>query len=156
MMTILQLLPLLNFCFHQSPSQVEKVILQAIRANASISDSDDALRVLFHPHLEHLAENPQLVDIIKTKLRFNKHAPLDMVMGGGMQASNNWVVSGEYTKSGKPMLACDPHLALSMPSTFAEHLFKFDGTGNYMFGIGLPGSLATVMGRSKYTAFGFT
>ncbi len=31
-------------------------------------------------------------------------------------ASNNWVVSGARTKSGKPLLANDPHLRLAAPS----------------------------------------
>ncbi|MFZ1990048.1 MAG: penicillin acylase family protein, partial [Alphaproteobacteria bacterium] len=30
-------------------------------------------------------------------------------------ASNNWVVDGRFTKSGKPLLANDPHLGLSAP-----------------------------------------
>ena len=32
--------------------------------------------------------------------------------------SNNWVVSGSHTKSGKPLLANDPHLAHSVPSVW--------------------------------------
>ena len=32
--------------------------------------------------------------------------------------SNNWVVDGTLTASGKPLLANDPHLARSMPSTW--------------------------------------
>jgi penicillin amidase len=38
--------------------------------------------------------------------------------------SNNWVLSGERTASGRPMLANDPHLSLSLPSIWYEnHLF---------------------------------
>lgn len=33
-----------------------------------------------------------------------------------MEASNNWVVSGSRTTTGKPFLANDPHLALQAPS----------------------------------------
>ena len=32
-----------------------------------------------------------------------------------LAASNNWVVSGKHTASGKPLLANDPHLAPSAP-----------------------------------------
>ena len=38
----------------------------------------------------------------------------------GMPASNNWVVDGTRTISGKPMLANDPHLPQSMPSIWYE------------------------------------
>ncbi|MEY4629173.1 MAG: hypothetical protein RLZZ595_1499, partial [Bacteroidota bacterium] len=34
--------------------------------------------------------------------------------------SNNWVVSGTKTKSGKPILANDPHLNLTLPSIWYE------------------------------------
>ena len=39
------------------------------------------------------------------------HAPVEDLIGGG--ASNNWVVSGARTRSGKPLLANDPHLRLT-------------------------------------------
>jgi penicillin amidase len=32
--------------------------------------------------------------------------------------SNAWVVGGEHTKKGKPLLANDPHLGLLIPSLF--------------------------------------
>ena len=32
------------------------------------------------------------------------------------KGSNSWVIHGDYTKSGKPLLANDPHLDNSMPS----------------------------------------
>jgi penicillin G amidase len=38
----------------------------------------------------------------------------------GQAGSNSWVVSGARTASGKAMLANDPHLATSIPSTFAQ------------------------------------
>src|SRR5437899_2190693 len=34
--------------------------------------------------------------------------------------SNNWVVSGAHTQSGKPLLANDPHLSHSMPSVWYQ------------------------------------
>lgn len=32
--------------------------------------------------------------------------------------SNAWVIGGEHTKKGKPILANDPHLGLLIPSLF--------------------------------------
>jgi len=31
-------------------------------------------------------------------------------------ASNNWVISGNHTESGKPILASDPHQGTSIPA----------------------------------------
>ena len=39
----------------------------------------------------------------------------DLMGRGGGIGSNSWVVSGEHTVSGKPLLANDPHLGASMP-----------------------------------------
>src|SRR5690606_14379151 len=39
--------------------------------------------------------------------------------GDGL-GSNSWVVSGQHTKSGKPLLANDPHLDASMPSIWTQ------------------------------------
>jgi penicillin amidase len=49
--------------------------------------------------------------------------PLDsaFIFGGGSGiGSNNWVVSGERTASGRALLANDPHLSIGMPSIWYE------------------------------------
>jgi penicillin amidase len=46
-------------------------------------------------------------------------AGFGMVMGSDI-GSNNWVVSGDMTASGKPILANDPHLGIQMPSIWYE------------------------------------
>lgn len=48
-------------------------------------------------------------------------ADFDFGIGRGSNiGSNNWVVSGDLTASGKPMLANDPHLSIQMPSIWYE------------------------------------
>ena len=38
-------------------------------------------------------------------------------------ASNNWVISGKYTNTGRPLLASDPHLGSGLPSFWViQHL----------------------------------
>ena len=34
------------------------------------------------------------------------------------QASNHWVIHGNHTKNGKPLLASDPHLGTGVPSVW--------------------------------------
>ncbi len=69
-------------------------------------------------------------------------------------ASNNWVVDGQWTASGKPLLANDPHLGLWGPTTFVlAHLNL--STGNAI-GATAPGMPFVVMGRTDHVAWGFT
>src|SRR5699024_11492202 len=44
----------------------------------------------------------------------------DVVLPDEFNGSNNWVVDGYKTASGKPLLADDPHLGLSTPSIWYE------------------------------------
>ncbi|MCB9419722.1 MAG: penicillin acylase family protein [Ardenticatenaceae bacterium] len=73
---------------------------------------------------------------------------------GPFVGSNNWVVSGEHTASGLPLLANDPHLAIQMPSIWYEvglHAPGFDVTG-FSFA-GVPG---VVIGHNDKIAWGVT
>lgn len=74
--------------------------------------------------------------------------------------SNSWVVSGDLTESGKPLLANDPHLGASLPSVWYQVQLKcakvseecpFD-VGGFSFS-GLPG---IVIGHNAHIAWGFT
>ena len=85
--------------------------------------------------------------------------PLSSTIVIGSGASNNWVVSGARTKSGKPLLANDPHLRLAAPSIwYLAHLaLERPGasTANVV-GATLPGMPLIVLGRSDTVAWGFT
>jgi len=82
---------------------------------------------------------------------------VDDLIGSG--ASNNWVVAGARTKSGKPLLANDPHLRLAAPAIwYLAHLALerpgVDATN--VVGASLPGMPLIVLGRSDSVAWGFT
>ena len=80
----------------------------------------------------------------------------DMIGGG---ASNNWVVSGARTRSGKPLLANDPHLHLTAPSTwYLAHLalVRPEAAAINVVGATLAGLPLVVLGRSDTLAWGFT
>jgi penicillin amidase len=68
--------------------------------------------------------------------------------------SNNWVVSGEHTVSGKPLLSNDMHLGHQMPNLWYEaHLHS----GDYdVIGVTLPGVPFVVVGHNRRVAWGFT
>ncbi|MGH9960873.1 MAG: penicillin acylase family protein, partial [Pyrinomonadaceae bacterium] len=72
----------------------------------------------------------------------------------GLAASNNWVVSGKHTASGKPLLANDPHLASSAPSIW--HLVHLSTPGVRVAGVTAPGLPGVVIGHNDHIAWGFT
>ena len=77
-------------------------------------------------------------------------ADLDEAVAG----SNAWVVSGALTKSGKPLLANDPHLGLAVPSIWLP--MRFEIAGRLVEGVTLPGFPGVVLGRNDALAWGFT
>ncbi len=89
-------------------------------------------------------------------------ANLGNVEGKG---SNEWVVSGGHTVSGKPLLANDPHLGLSAPAIWYFARLQApagQGTGGKavpaldVIGATLPGLPFVVLGRTAKVAWGFT
>ena len=72
----------------------------------------------------------------------------------GLAASNNWVVSGKHTASGKPLLANDPHLAASAPSIW--YMVHLSAPGVRVAGVTAPGLPGVVIGHNDRIAWGFT
>jgi penicillin G amidase len=71
-----------------------------------------------------------------------------------VEASNNWVVSGKLTASGKPLLANDPHLPLQVPSTW--YLAHLESPTLDTTGATIPGFPAVVVGRNESISWGVT
>jgi penicillin amidase len=69
-------------------------------------------------------------------------------------ASNNWVVSGSRTSTGKPMLANDPHLPSSVPSIW--HMAHLSMPGMRVAGVTAPGLPGIVLGHNEQIAWGAT
>jgi len=68
--------------------------------------------------------------------------------------SNNWVVHGTKTTTGKPLLANDPHLGIQMPSIWHEvHLVA---PGWNVAGVTFPGVPGVVIGHNERIAWGVT
>ena len=70
------------------------------------------------------------------------------------RGSNNWVVAGSHTTTGQPLLANDPHLALSAPAIWYYAHLKTPDTD--VMGASLPGLPFVVLGRNAHVAWGFT
>jgi len=81
---------------------------------------------------------------------------LSQSLPGGVDGlgSNNWVVSGEKTVSGKPLLANDPHLGLTVPAIW--YMAHIESPELNVMGATMPGIPGVVIGRTKQIAWGFT
>jgi penicillin G amidase len=69
-------------------------------------------------------------------------------------ASNSWVVSGQRTSSGKPLLANDPHLGLTAPGVW--YFAHLHAPGLNAIGATLPGVPGIVLGRNERIAWAAT
>ncbi|MGI9135198.1 MAG: penicillin acylase family protein, partial [Rhodoferax sp.] len=70
------------------------------------------------------------------------------------KGSNNWVVAGSHSTSGKPLLANDPHLGLSAPAVW--YFAHLQAPGMNVVGATFPGLPFVVLGRTDRVAWGFT
>lgn len=78
------------------------------------------------------------------------NAPLNHEFNG----SNNWVVSGDKTESGYPILADDPHLGLATPSIWYQvHLQSPNYNVSGVIFAGVPG---VILGHNEHIAWGVT
>jgi penicillin amidase len=68
--------------------------------------------------------------------------------------SNNWVLSGARTSTGKPLLANDMHLGMTLPCVWYENHLAGDGWN--VTGITFPGIPGIVSGHNGHVAWGFT
>lgn len=73
---------------------------------------------------------------------------------GPFVGSNNWVVSGQHTASGHPLLANDPHLGVQMPSIWYE--VGLHAPGLDVVGFSFAGVPGVIVGHTGQIAWGVT
>ena len=103
--------------------------------------------------------NETLLDLARSYRARIKDVPmLQTALQGSARVtgSNEWAVSGRHTRSGRPLVANDPHLSLGAPATFYQnHLFTLDGKLN-VIGSSVPGVPWIVQGQNRYYTWGTT
>jgi penicillin amidase len=89
-----------------------------------------------------------------------RRLPLDRLyaalpeMVGPIYASNNWVLDGAHSASGKPVLANDPHLAFGAPGFW--YLARLKTPTDEIAGGTVAGAPAVAVGHNNRIAWGFT
>lgn len=78
----------------------------------------------------------------------------DFGAGDPMGGSNNWVVAGSRSRSGKPILASDPHMPYEAASSFYE--VRLSGGSFDCAGAGFVGYPGLTFGRNRHLAWGIT
>ncbi len=71
-----------------------------------------------------------------------------------LAASNNWVISGKKSATGKPLLSSDPHLALTVPPIW--YLINLSAPGVRVAGVSIPGIHCVIIGHNERIAWGMT
>ena len=79
---------------------------------------------------------------------------------GGRSMSNNWVVGGDLTESGHPIVCNDPHLALNNPPLFYFSHVVISGTDAsddlFTIGASFPGVPGVLLGHNEHIAWATT
>ncbi|TCT20000.1 penicillin amidase [Melghiribacillus thermohalophilus] len=123
-------------------------------------------RQAFHYYLlHHFPEEkayelfPEYPDEVPTIIREEAYVDVqesfsEAILPNPFNGSNNWVVDGSKTRSGKPILANDPHLGLGTPSIwFQTHLEAPDYNVSGVIFAGVPG---IIVGHNEHIAWGVT
>jgi penicillin amidase len=126
-----------NSSAHDRPPTVMRVVPLENTSNDEEEDQADS-------------DNGDSVTWNRGKLPFIDEASEPSLLAG----SNNWVVSGAHTVSGKPLLSNDMHLGHQMPNLWYEAHLK-SGTLD-VAGVTLPGMPYVIVGHNQRIAWGFT
>lgn len=133
----------------QSQGEMERLLVEMVQAGVS----EEKLHDLFPGILQGL--DIGLIRQVKFSERIVLPSSLWNTAAVSMMASNNWVVSGTKTASGKPILCNDPHLEINrLPSVWYEIVLKTPD--QYAAGASFPGVPGILVGRTSDLAWGAT
>ncbi len=104
----------------------------------------------------HLLSDAALAEIQEAGARIRE---ILAFTGGGFEGigSNNWVIGGEHTESGLPLLANDTHLAIQMPSIWYGNGLHCTGECHFdAVGFSFAGTPGVIIGHNAHHAWGVT
>lgn len=99
-------------------------------------------------------EGPVILDLLRAHQFDFGESIASQFVPNPENGSNNWVLSGERTETGMPLLADDPHLGLATPSIWYEtHLKSPEVNVTGVIFAGVPG---IILGHNEHIAWGVT
>ena len=106
-------------------------------------------------------DQPDTPPVVRTSIQPNANEFLRWMDAAAPGASNNWVVSGAHTTSGKPLLSNDMHLMQQMPSLWYEAQLQAPSPAAAsepldVAGFTLPGLPFVLVGHNQHIAWGAT
>ncbi len=133
----------------QSQAEIERLFIEMVQASISREKLDELFpNILGGLDIELLKKIKLAERIVPLGVKWNNIVPT-------MMASNNWVISGKKTVSGKPILANDPHLETNrLPNVWYESVLKTKA--RYAIGATMPGLPGILIGRNSDIAWGAT
>ena len=136
-----------NRSWHDRPPTVMREDLTQPDNTSGDSDDDDDED---DSQDNSVTRNPALVNDEAARAAVSEVLALDAPVNG----SNDWVVSGAHTTTGKPLLSDDMHLGHQMPNLWYEAHLR---AGNLdVGGVTLPGFPYVIVGHNQRIAWGFT
>jgi len=154
--------------FHLSTSQVMKAIKTYIAEEAGTEFLKEMMQVSPEYHFLDtimtvlneedmkanglLRKKPHSTEFTKKNLRNGTRPHINLIPARTM--SDSWAILGKYTKSGKPLLANDPHLTHKLPGAWYHQILKFPN--ETVVGAGLSGVPPVIIGRNTHVAWGIT
>ncbi len=137
----------------QTQADMEQFIVECVRQGIPRERLEELFPGLLHGLDEGLLRQVKLSEpLVPESLKWASALPR-------MMASNNWVVGGARTISGKPFLANDPHLEVNrLPAIWYEAVLRWPATDGprYAMGATFPGLPGVSIGRTPDLAWGIT
>jgi penicillin amidase len=128
---------------------------ELVRARLAKAVGEDGLKFLTQPQGDNSDATLSVISAALKGMDLDRlFAATDNLATRKREASNEWVLSGAHSISGKPLLANDPHLGLTFPSTW--YLARLVGPGFDIRGASAPGLPAIVLGHNSSIGWGFT
>lgn len=133
----------------QSQAELERLLVEMVQAGVDRGRLEELFPGQLEGLDEELLKKVRLgAPLVPAGVRWSSAAPR-------LMASNNWVVAGTRTASGKPILANDPHLETNrLPNVWYEIVLRTEQ--RYLLGATMPGLPAVLIGRNPDLAWGAT
>ncbi|MBI9073885.1 MAG: penicillin acylase family protein [Desulfatibacillum sp.] len=133
----------------QSQGEVEKFFIEMVQAGVE----NDKLASLFPVDADNIDRG--LLSKIRLEEKLVPESLKWLCPVPRAMASNNWVISGSKTSSGKAMLCNDPHLEVNrLPAVWYEQTAQWGD--NYAMGANMPGLPGIIVGRTRHLSWGAT